>query len=77
MIILPQYLIVTPHKLPQRNWGARIVGSHVVAIAPNADLGVLRDFINFVSQPAGQPLNPPPLTPPPTRTAPPPPPAAH
>lgn len=40
MIILPQYLIVTPHKPPQRNWGARIVGSQVVAIAPNADLRV-------------------------------------
>ncbi|NKQ35055.1 MAG: amidohydrolase family protein [Chloroflexi bacterium] len=38
MIILPQYLIATPHKPPQHNWGARIVGSQVVAISPNADL---------------------------------------
>ena len=37
-IILPQYLITTPHKPPQCGWGIRIIGDKITAIAPNADL---------------------------------------
>ena len=38
MLILPQYLIARPGKPPQRGWGVRVVGSQIVATAPNADL---------------------------------------
>lgn len=37
-IILPQYLIVTPHKPPQRDWGVRITSDKIAAIGSNADL---------------------------------------
>jgi cytosine/adenosine deaminase-related metal-dependent hydrolase len=38
MIILPQYLITSPHKLPQCNWGARIIDDKITAVAPNDTL---------------------------------------
>ena len=38
MIILPQYLITTPHKPPQHDWGVRVVGDKITAIGPTVDL---------------------------------------
>ncbi|MCP4164530.1 MAG: amidohydrolase family protein [Chloroflexi bacterium] len=38
MLILPTWLITTPHELPQRNWGIHVTGDRIDAVAPNADL---------------------------------------
>ncbi len=38
MLILPSWLITTPHQLPKLDWGVRIVGERIDAIGPNSDL---------------------------------------
>jgi cytosine/adenosine deaminase-related metal-dependent hydrolase len=38
MIILPSFLIDEPGKPPKENWGARIVGDKIAAVAPNGEL---------------------------------------
>lgn len=37
-LILPQWLITTPHESPQKNWGLRVVGDQITDVASNADL---------------------------------------
>ncbi|NOX63005.1 MAG: amidohydrolase family protein [Chloroflexi bacterium] len=37
-IILPDWLIITPHEPPKANWGARVVGDRIDAVGPNAEL---------------------------------------
>ena len=38
LLILPQWLITTPHKSPQKNWGVRVAGDQIADLAPNAEL---------------------------------------
>ncbi len=38
LIILPQWLITTPHEAPRKAWGVRVVGDQIVDVATNADL---------------------------------------
>lgn len=38
LIILPQWLITTPHEVPKKSWGIRVIGDQIVDIAANADL---------------------------------------
>ncbi|CAG0941188.1 partial Putative aminohydrolase SsnA, partial [Anaerolineae bacterium] len=38
MIILPTFLIDGPGKPPKENWGVRVVGDHIAAVAPNDEL---------------------------------------
>ena len=38
MIILPSFLIDEPGKPPKMDWGVRVVGDHIAAVAPNAEL---------------------------------------
>lgn len=38
MIILPSFLIDEPGKPPKENWGVRVVGDQITAVAPNAEL---------------------------------------
>jgi len=37
-LILPQWLITTPHKPPKKGWGVRVVVDQIVDVAANADL---------------------------------------
>ena len=38
MIILPSFLINEPGQPPKAEWGVRVVGDQIVAVAPNAEL---------------------------------------
>jgi cytosine/adenosine deaminase-related metal-dependent hydrolase len=38
LLILPQWLITTPHNAPKKNWGVRVVGDQITEVASNADL---------------------------------------
>jgi cytosine/adenosine deaminase-related metal-dependent hydrolase len=38
MIVLPSFLIDEPGKPPKENWGARVVGDTIAAVAPNDEL---------------------------------------
>jgi cytosine/adenosine deaminase-related metal-dependent hydrolase len=38
LIILPQWLITTPHEEPKKFWGVRVMDDRIVDVAPNADL---------------------------------------
>jgi cytosine/adenosine deaminase-related metal-dependent hydrolase len=38
LIILPQWLITTPHETPKKFWGVRVVDDQIVDVASNADL---------------------------------------
>ena len=38
MIILPEFLIDTPGQPPRRDWGVRVEGDLITAVAPNAEL---------------------------------------
>ncbi len=38
MIILPSFLIDEPGQPPKTEWGVRVVGDQIVAVAPNAEL---------------------------------------
>ncbi len=38
MIILPEWLITSPHELPKKGWGVRIVGDQIADVATNTDL---------------------------------------
>jgi cytosine/adenosine deaminase-related metal-dependent hydrolase len=38
MLILPDFLIDRPGEPPQREWGVRILGETIAAVAPNAEL---------------------------------------
>lgn len=38
LIILPLWLITTPHEAPKKSWGVRVIGDQIVDIATNADL---------------------------------------
>jgi cytosine/adenosine deaminase-related metal-dependent hydrolase len=51
MIILPQYLIAIPGEPPLRSWGARIIGSQIDAIGPNADLRAKFPADNIIEAP--------------------------
>ena len=38
MIILPKWLITTPHEMPKKGWGVRVVGDQITDVALSADL---------------------------------------
>jgi cytosine/adenosine deaminase-related metal-dependent hydrolase len=38
LLILPQWLITTPHERPKKGWGVRVVGDQITDVAPHADL---------------------------------------
>jgi cytosine/adenosine deaminase-related metal-dependent hydrolase len=38
MLILPDFLIDNPGQPPRRNWGVRVVGDEIAAVAPNDEL---------------------------------------
>jgi 5-methylthioadenosine/S-adenosylhomocysteine deaminase len=57
MIILPSFLIDEPGKPPKIEWGVHVVGDHIAAVAPNAELR--RAFPNDETwDAAGQTLSP-------------------
>jgi cytosine/adenosine deaminase-related metal-dependent hydrolase len=57
MIILPSFLIDEPGKPPKENWGVRVVGNSIAAVAPNEELlRVYRDDETWDAR--GQALSP-------------------
>lgn len=38
ILVLPTWLITTPHEPPKRDWGVRVIGDRIDAIGPGVDL---------------------------------------